>query len=136
MTDVITQQQPPVSAVAKAAVETNTRKNTNLRPNTRKNTRKNTRLNTRPNNKSKIRFSRKVLNLEQNNVNNKDDRVVKCVVCKSTAFKVKATKFPTGSKMRQWFFGNLGEIFEDQVNALICQNCGYCMWFTKNAPLM
>ena len=90
---------------------------------------------TNRNNRSKIRFTRKIFNLQLNNANNTNDLVLKCVVCKNTAFKVKATKFPTGSKVRQWFFGNLGEIFEDQVNALICQNCGHCMWFTKNAPL-
>ena len=106
----------------------------NTRKNNTRNTRKNNTRNTL-NNKSKIRFSRNVFNLQVNKVNSKKDLVIQCVVCENTAFKVKSTKFPTGSKARQWFFGNLGEIFEDQANVLICQNCGYCMWFTQNAPL-
>jgi len=115
----------------------NTRKNNtrNTRKNNTRNTRKNNTRNTLKNNKSKIRFSRNVFNLQVNKVNSKKDLVIQCVVCENTAFKVKSTKFPTGSKARQWFFGNLGEIFEDQANVLICQNCGYCMWFTQNAPL-
>lgn len=59
-----------------------------------------------------------------------------CNVCKNNIFYTRLSKLPTGSRIKEFFFGEFGELFESRTRLFKCINCSNILWFSKNTQVI